>query len=141
MAGVYTHGYLFLKHTSDTVKLAFDVAVEQYGGDTNQYPQQVTRSAAGSLLIVDSAVIKKQFVGVVFLDNDATGTVSYGGETFTKGCPEHLEACMRKTDLKVLRETDSTFWNGWIMNQEFKPIAAYDTAGHLRIVPIHIEEK
>jgi hypothetical protein len=135
----FTRDWLLMTHTTDTVKLAFEVMVEEYDGDRQIYHQQISRSKSGAMLRVKGSA-KRIFAAFVVLDFDATGTVEYDAVTYNKGTPANLLACFAVDDLKVKSFDDSAFWDGAIVS-EWSPRVVYEYTGDNRITELVIEER
>ena len=136
----FSREHLLLMHTSDATKLAFDVAVPDYAGGAVQYFKDWSRSKSGAGLVV-RGTNKRSFLGYVFLDSSASGTVVYDAVTYTLGTPAMLEACFTKTDLKAKSYEDSAFWNAEVLSVAYDPRVVFEYNGTQRICEFRMEEK
>ena len=138
---MYTRSHLLVMFDGDSIKVAFEVELKDYLGDNTWYPAQTNRNKDGDLLIVDAGISKHRWVGTIFLDDVATGTVTYDDVTYTKGTSAHIVQMLRKLDLKLKSYEDSSFWNAWVMTQDVARRATYDPMGKFRTITLQIEEK
>lgn len=135
----WTRSHLLLKHTSGSVYLAFEVLVQDYDGDAEQFFRDFSRSKAGSLLVV-MGTNKRKFYGLVILDSNATGSVTYDSQAYNHGTPANLLTCYSKTDLQAKTPEDSAFWNAMVTSV-YSPKVVYEPTGDTRVTAFSMEEK
>lgn len=145
MADNFAREYLLLAwdYTDETPakKYAFVVLQEGYEGGRKTHAKDVSRNLSGTLLVVRAAGSKKrEFVGRVWLDHDATGTVTYNEVAYTLGTDTNLEAAMEATDLKAKSFEDSAFWSAESIG-DWDPRVEFDPMGNVRVQVLRLVEK
>lgn len=135
----FAREHLLLTHTTDSVKIAVTVLYEEYDGSREVLHAQTERNLSGDL-IIKAGVSKRVFIGIVAVDDDATGTIQYDSVTYTIATPALLKACIGKTDLKAKSFEDSAFWDAWI-TADWSPRAVYEPTGEHRTWMLEMIER
>lgn len=105
----FTREYVLMYSTAG--RFAFEAAEESYMGGSKITARQVSYGVGNNLLVVEAPAQKRRWVGAFFADDTRPGgTVSYGGNEYTKGNAADLEACLAAADLEVLSFEDAAFW-------------------------------
>jgi hypothetical protein len=136
----FDRSYLLLQYGNPiSSRYAFEIRLDQYDGGRATNPLDLSRNPAGDLLIV-RGVTKREFTGRIFLDYDPTGTVSFGGQSYTIGAPDDLYDCLKATTLQALSFEDDAFWEAqWV--SVWQPAVDHDPKGATRTMPLQLVEK
>jgi hypothetical protein len=138
----FSRNHLLLDYgTEPTVShYAFSVErTQEYDGEQETRPLQVSRNPNGDLLVV-YGTSKREFMGAIFLEDDATGTVVYNSVTYTIGTPSNLKTCLAASDLRAKSFDDSSFWNA-VSVMPWSPRVEYEHNGTTRIMRIRLLQK
>jgi len=137
----FSREHVLLKHNGGATLLAYPVFVEGYQGDRLAYDKDVSRNLDSELLVVRATANTREFVGRIWLDSGATGTVTYDAVEYTLGTPAQLKTAIEDTDLECKAFDDSDFWDAENLSAWDPHLESFGGSGTHRVQALRLVER
>jgi hypothetical protein len=105
----WERSHLLLRYGSGTYAVTV-LLPDSYKGSDQVQPAQQQRNINGTFVQVMSPVIKRDWLGTILLDKQATGSITYDNIVYQRPTRTETLTAIRAADLEVKSFEDPDFW-------------------------------